>query len=78
VLAFQHFAPRIIDMLSLTETLAPDRWLTWTLRLAACVLLGGVTYALAAVVLRLPELRWLTQRAPRNSGGSGVSGMSFD
>ncbi len=79
VLALQHFAPRLIDAMNLTETLSPDRWLTWTIRLAGCVLVGAGTYAVAAVLLRLPELRWLTQRAPRGgSGGSGVSGMSFD
>jgi putative peptidoglycan lipid II flippase len=79
VLALQHFAPRLIAATNLTETLSPDRWLTWTLRLAGCVLVGAGTYAVAAVLLRLPELRWLTQRAPRGgSGGSGVSGMSFD
>jgi putative peptidoglycan lipid II flippase len=79
VLALQHFEPRLIAATNLTETLSPDRWLTWTLRLAGCVLVGAGTYAVAAVLLRLPELRWLTQRAPRGgSGGSGVSGMSFD
>jgi putative peptidoglycan lipid II flippase len=79
VLALQHLAPRLIAAMNLTETLSPDRWLTWTLRLAGCVLVGAGTYAVAAVLLRLPELRWLTQRAPRGgSGGSGVSGMSFD
>jgi putative peptidoglycan lipid II flippase len=79
VLALQHFAPRLIAATNLTETLSPDRWLTWTLRLAGCVLVGAGTYAVAAILLRLPELRWLTQRAPRGgSGGSGVSGMSFD
>lgn len=79
VLALQHLAPRLIAAMNLTETLSPDRWLTWTLRLAGCVLVGAGTYAVAAILLRLPELRWLTQRAPRGgSGGSGVSGMSFD
>lgn len=83
VIGFQQFVPRVVAGLDLAETLAPDRWLTWTLRLAGCVVAGAGTYALAAFALRLPELRWLMQRAPRGGHGgpgspSGVSGMSFE
>jgi putative peptidoglycan lipid II flippase len=69
---------RLAPWLQSSAGLADDRWLTCTLRLATCVIIGAGTYALAAVLLRLPELRWLTQRAPRGTGGSGMSGMSFE
>jgi peptidoglycan biosynthesis protein MviN/MurJ (putative lipid II flippase) len=53
---------------------------TWTgraIRLAACVAAGAVGYAVAARVLRAPEMSWILQRAPRGSGGESVP-MSMD
>ncbi len=75
VLALQRAAPLVQETLHLK----PDRWLTGTLRLGACVVVGAGTYAAAAKLLKLPELRWLTQRAPRATRGADTtSGMSFD
>lgn len=56
----------------------PARWLHHAGSLAACVAVGGVVYAAAALGARLPELRWLLQRAPRGSGKDGAEAMGFD
>jgi putative peptidoglycan lipid II flippase len=57
---------------------AGDRWAQRLPRLAACVAGGGAAYALLALALRVPEARWLMQRAPAGSGADGAAGMSFE
>ncbi|MFO0830804.1 MAG: murein biosynthesis integral membrane protein MurJ [Phycisphaerales bacterium] len=57
---------------------AGDRWAERVPRLAGCVCTGGVAYALIALLLRAPELRWLMHRAPPGSSKDGMSGMSFE
>jgi putative peptidoglycan lipid II flippase len=52
-------------------------WGMSLLRLAAGVIVGAGLYAALCVVMKLPELRWITQRAPRGAGG-GAGAMSFD
>lgn len=54
-------------------------WATWSghaARCAAAVVVGAGVYALAAVLWRAPEIRWLLRRAPAGSGGG--TGMSFE
>ena len=48
----------------------PDGWSGHALRLGLLVPAGGVAFLAAAIALRLPELRWLVQRAPK--GGAGA------
>ncbi len=50
-------------------------WAGHALNLAVAVGAGMVVYAAAARLLRLPELAWLFQRAPR---GTGVEPISFE
>lgn len=47
-----------------------DTWATHAYRLAAIVVVGMGSFALVAFALRLPELRWVTQRGP--AGGAGA------
>lgn len=54
------------------------RWLHHAGLLAASVMVGGAVYAATAFASRLPELRWLLQRAPRGSGKDGAETMGFD
>lgn len=54
------------------------RWLHHASLLAASVMVGGAVYAATAFASRLPELRWLLQRAPRGSGKDGAEAMGFD
>jgi hypothetical protein len=46
--------------------------------LAVCVVVGGGVYAMTALVAKLPEFRWLLQRAPKGSGKDGAESMGFD
>ncbi len=55
----------------------PAGWSHRALRLASCVGAGAAAYTLAAVVLKLPELRWLFHRAPAR-GTDTAAGMSFE
>ncbi len=55
---------------------AAESWSMHLVRLAAAVGAGGIIYLAAAVVLKLPELRWLMTRAPRGPGGSGGPGAA--
>ncbi|HEX2837420.1 MAG TPA: murein biosynthesis integral membrane protein MurJ [Phycisphaerales bacterium] len=55
-----------------------ERWSQKLPRLAACVAAGGLSYAALALLLRTPELRWLTRRAPAGAGKDGMGGMSFE
>lgn len=48
----------------------PGRWMPWALQLGALVGVGGGVFAAVAIALKLPELRWLTQRGP--AGGAGA------
>ena len=56
----------------------PARWIHHAGLLAACVGVGGGAYALTAWLAKLPELRWLLQRAPKGSGKDGAESMGFD
>jgi putative peptidoglycan lipid II flippase len=56
----------------------PARWLHHAVVLALGVIVGGGTFALGTWLARLPELRWLLQRAPRGAGKDGAEGMTFD
>lgn len=55
---------------------ADQAWRWTALRLASAVIVGGGVYAIAALALRAPELRWLFERH-RGGGGNGAS-MSLD
>lgn len=58
-------------LLGLRATLpTPQGWSGHALRLGLMVPAGGIAFLVAAMVLRLPELRWLVQRAPK--GGAGA------
>lgn len=70
-MAWNAFGPRIWGQ---TPSEA-DAWLWTAIRLASAVVVGGGSYALAAIVLRAPELRWLFER--HRGGGAGAS-MSLD
>lgn len=48
----------------------PHAWWSWAWQTAALVAVGGGTFLIAAIALRLPELRWLVQRGP--AGGAGA------
>lgn len=57
---------------------APDAgkaWIWTAVRLGSAVVVGGGSYAIAAIALRAPELRWLFER--HRGGGAGAS-MSLD
>lgn len=56
----------------------PTRWLHHAGLLAVCVAVGGGVYAAAALAARLPEFRWMLQRAPKGSGKDGAEAMGFD
>lgn len=49
---------------------APSAWWSWAWQTALLVAVGGGVFLAVAVVLRLPELRWLVQRGP--AGGAGA------
>jgi putative peptidoglycan lipid II flippase len=51
-------------------------WSDSALLLLIKVVVGAGVFAGSALLLRTPEMRWLTQRAPK--GSSAVSGMSFE
>lgn len=55
---------------------AGNAWLWTAIRLASAVVVGGGSYALAAIVLRAPELRWLFER--HRGGGSAGASMALD
>lgn len=55
---------------------AATTWKVWLARLVMGVTVGGVSYAAFALLLRLPEIRWMMQRGP--SGKDAASAMSFD
>ena len=55
---------------------ASGAWRWTAIRLASAVVVGGASYAIAAVVLRAPELRWLFER--HRGGGSAGASMSLD
>jgi len=53
---------------------------TWRANLVALILgtsIGVISFALACLVLRVPELRWLFQRAPKGADGRPIE-MSFE
>lgn len=52
-------------------------WWARVFRLSACCGAGVASFGLIAVVWRLPELRWLRERAPRGARGE-VAGMSME
>ncbi len=56
----------------------PSRWMHHAGLLAVCVVVGGGVYAITALVGKLPEFRWLLQRAPKGSGKDGAEAMGFD
>lgn len=55
----------------------PANWSHWLLLLVVKVILGGAVYGGLCLLLRAPEIKWVTQRAPKG-GDRGVSSMSFD
>lgn len=54
---------------------AGKAWIWTAIRLASAVVVGGGSYAIAAIVLRAPELRWLFER---HRGGAAGASMSLD
>jgi putative peptidoglycan lipid II flippase len=61
------------------ERALPDatRWLHHFLRLLTLVGVGAVTFAAFSLLLKLPELGWLTHPAPRDASGK-IVGISMD
>lgn len=56
-------------------------WTTAAIRLAACVVGGGLAFTSFSALLRAPELGWLFTRAPRGQAGGqsgGDSPMTFE
>ncbi|MBS0196035.1 MAG: murein biosynthesis integral membrane protein MurJ [Planctomycetes bacterium] len=83
ILAFARIALAVIVMsLGVWATMhywpAAERWWPRLVRLAASVLAGAVTFAVAAAVMRMPEVRWLMARGGRGGGGDAMGGMSFE
>lgn len=54
---------------------AGTAWIWTAIRLASAVVVGGGSYAIAAIALRAPELRWLFER---HRGGASSAGMALD
>lgn len=54
-----------------------EDWRGHALRLGVSVIVGGIGYILAAMVLRMPELRWLFQRH-KGGAGEGAAGMGVE
>ena len=55
-----------------------ESWVNKALRLAACVAVGGGSYLGAAMVLRMPEPRWLLAKAPRGTPEGTDTPISMD
>lgn len=53
----------------------PFGWLDYFLRLSVCVIAGGGSYFAASLVLKTPELRWLAQRAPKDTSKNASGGL---
>lgn len=56
--------------------LTPDGWKGQVAKLTAMVLVGMGAYAIASLITRAPEAKWMMQKAPK--GESGAAGMSFE
>lgn len=73
-----HFTPGML-MASKLAYLDPVTH-TWRANLVALIVgtcTGALSFAIACLVLRVPELRWLFQRAPKGADGRPVE-MSFE
>jgi putative peptidoglycan lipid II flippase len=55
----------------------PSSWTDHAALVFLSLITGMATYAAAAFVLKVPELRWLLVRAPRGAGGD-LAGMSLE
>lgn len=55
--------------------LTSEHYIMILLRLIACVVAGAGVFAASARAMRLPELRWLMQRAPKGAGNEALGGM---
>ncbi|MFZ4572838.1 MAG: murein biosynthesis integral membrane protein MurJ [Phycisphaerales bacterium] len=55
----------------------PTGWVGWLGLLVVKVIAGAGAYGGLCLLLRAPEIKWVTQRAPKGPDG-GVSGMSFE
>jgi putative peptidoglycan lipid II flippase len=64
---------------AILSSLAPDlsAWSRHAIRMAVGAGVGVASYAGLSLALRVPELRWLTQRAPKGPGGATMSGMDL-
>ncbi len=58
----------VYGVLTAVRTVTDASYVHSALRVLVGVVVGGASFAACAVVLRLPELRWLTQRAPKGAG----------
>lgn len=54
-----------------------QQWFANFLTLSACTIAGIASFALACYLLKLPELKWLFERAPKDANGKPVE-ISFD
>lgn len=76
-------AGAVLGALALTSklihTLAPDlsAWSRHALRMGVGAGVGVASYAGLSFLLRVPELRWLAQRAPKGAGTGAMSGMDL-
>lgn len=55
----------------------PSTWPGWLLVLSVKVCVGAGAYGALCLVLRAPEIKWVTQRGPKGGDG-GMGGMSFE
>lgn len=54
----------------------PESWTAYVISLVIKVATGAACYGVLCIVLKSPELKWLFERGPKGSGGSGS--MSFE
>ncbi|MBU6413564.1 MAG: murein biosynthesis integral membrane protein MurJ [Planctomycetes bacterium] len=72
------FTPRVLTSLQLTFIdPATHTWRSNLVYLIVATFTGMASFAAASVVLRLPEFRWLLQRAPKGADGRPVE-MTFE
>lgn len=58
--------------------LVPGGWKGQVAKLTMLVVVGMGSYAIASLITRAPEARWMLQKAPKGEKGEGAAGMSFE
>ncbi len=54
-----------------------EQWFANFLTLSACTIAGIASFAVASYLFKLPELKWLFERAPKDANGKPID-ISFD